>query len=137
MKQKKRIFLSLGLLFGLLFAMSVNSYAGYVDFDVTVASSGNHPDPLSPRMIKEDYENRFYVTPTWFSNSGEILGFSRTIDKTRTSYAAIMRSNALNVRVYNPYLGNSAPCGQACCLETYWGSSATTNTLNVIGRYTP
>ena len=40
--------------------------AGYVNFDVTVAANGNHPDPLSPRMTKRGLRNRYYVTPTKF-----------------------------------------------------------------------
>lgn len=47
-----------------------------------------------------------------------------------------MRSNAVNVTVDNPYLGNG-PVGQWCCLSTYWGQSSVTNVLRVTGRYTP
>ncbi len=118
--------------------MGFTSYANgsYVAFDVTVASNGQHPDPLSPRMIKQDYENRFYATPTWFSNSGEIRGYSKNLGWTSTSYPVSLNSNAIGVRQDNPYLGDP-PTGQYCYLETYWGSSSTTNQLRVLGRYTP
>ena len=55
---------------------------------------------------------------------------------TFTSYPVSMRSNAVNVTVDNPYLGNG-PVGQWCCLSTYWGQSSVTNVLRVTGRYTP
>jgi len=120
----------------LFFSFATMTQAGYVNFDVTVAANGNHPDPLSPRMQKEDSENRYYVTPTSFSNTGEIRGFSKTLDWSNTSYPVSMRSNAVNVTVDNPYLGNG-PVGQWCCLSTYWGQSSVTNVLRVTGRYTP
>ena len=88
------------------------------------------------RSQKEDSENRYYVTPTSFSNTGEIRGFSKTLDWSNTSYPVSMRSNAVNVTVDNPYLGNG-PVGQWCCLSTYWGQSSVTNVLRVTGRYTP
>ena len=85
-------------------------------------------------VCKEDSENRYYVTPTSFSNTGEIRGFSKTLDWSYTSYPVSMRSNAVNVTVDNPYLGNG-PVGQWCCLSTYWGQSSVTNVLRVTGRY--
>lgn len=113
-------------------------YAGYVVFDVTVISNGNHPDPLSPRKTKEDAEGRFYVTPTSFSNTGEVREFSRMLDLTRTSYPVSMYSNVIHVTLDNPYTGSDDDfLGKACCLETYWGQLRVTNTFRVTGRYTP
>ena len=142
MKLKKKTFIMLGLLLCLVFAFGITGRAETSKFDVTVTKNKPYPDPLSKRTIKGDYENRFYVTPTSFSNTGEIRGFSRTVDdykgtsKEATSYACALKSNAVNVRCDNPYLG-SAPKGLYCCLETYWGNSSVTNTLRVQGRYTP
>ena len=39
----------------LFFSFATMTQAGYVNFDVTVAANGNHPDPLSPRMQKEEF----------------------------------------------------------------------------------
>lgn len=142
MKLKKKTFLILGLLLCLVFAFGITSQATTITFDVTVTKNRPYPDPLSRRAIKSDDEERFYVTPTSFSNTGEIRGFSRTVDdydntvQEATSYACALKSNAVNVRCYNPYLG-PVPKGLYCCLETYWGNSSVTNTLRVQGRYTP
>lgn len=125
---KRKVLVSMGMCLMLFFSFATMTQAGYVNFDVTVAANGNHPDPLSPRMQKEDSENRYYVTPTSFSNTGEIRGFSKTLDWSNTSYPVSMRSNAVNVTVDNPYLGNG-PVGQWCCLSTYWGQSSVTNVL--------
>ena len=133
---KRKVLVSMGMCLMLFFSFATMTQAGYVNFDVTVAANGNHPDPLSPRMQKEDSENRYYVTPTSFSNTGEIRGFSKTLDWSNTSYPVSMRSNAVNVTVDNPYLGNG-PVGQWCCPSTYWGQSSVTNVLRVTGRYTP
>lgn len=144
---RKKKLLPLIIMFCMLYAMGITSYAASraaVDFNVTVVKGATvsegvntNPDPYSPRKAKEDNEGRFYVTPTWFSNTGEIRGFSRALDFTYTSYPVTMRSDALNITVSNPYLGSGIPAGTVCCLETYFGSSPVTNTLNVTGRYHP
>lgn len=61
---KRKVLVSMGMCLMLFFSFATMTQAGYVNFDVTVAANGNHPDPLSPRMQKEDSENRYYVTPT-------------------------------------------------------------------------
>lgn len=49
---EKKSFGIYGDVFNAIFSFATMTQAGYVNFDVTVAANGNHPDPLSPRMQK-------------------------------------------------------------------------------------
>ena len=49
---KRKVLVSMGMCLMLFFSFATMTQAGYVNFDVTVAANGNHPDPLSPRMQK-------------------------------------------------------------------------------------
>ena len=42
---KRKVLVSMGMCLMLFFSFATMTQAGYVNFDVTVAANGNHPDP--------------------------------------------------------------------------------------------
>lgn len=117
-----------------LLGIGTTSYAGYTLFDVTVKQGTDGPDPLSPRYTKEDNEQRFYVTPTYFSAYGSVCAYSIPLDDSNFGLPREIKSTELNVTKSNPYNGY-APSGKPYYMRTYWWSGS--NTLNVRGRFTP
>ena len=133
-KRRLKLLLIMVMSIIMLSGISVTSYAGYTPFDVTVTKGTDGPDPLSPRYTKEDEEQRFYVTPTYFSGYGSICAYSIALDDSVFGMPREIKSTELNVTKSNSY-NTYASSGKPYYMRTYWWSGS--NTLNVRGRFTP
>ncbi|GFI23863.1 hypothetical protein IMSAGC011_02653 [Lachnospiraceae bacterium] len=141
-RKSKRKIIALGLCMMMLFSTGLLAHAQTTDFTLTVNSSGYQQDNLSKRTLKAggtDYENKCYVRATNFVGTGTV--YVQSIKLTDTSIhseseIALGSASSVNVRkdkAYNKY----APSGEYYYLQGRFGASASGNTLNVVGRYTP
>ncbi len=109
-----------------IFGSTLSTYAGTSPFDITVPD-----DIFSLREIKDDDEQRFYVTGTSFSQSLPVYCTSRHLDNVSiSSYeAAITPASPRSSASYRKY----APYGE------YYAMTARSIGMgyHILGRYTP
>lgn len=140
LKTKKILATSLCMI--MLISTGIIAHADTTDFTLTVNKSGYQQDNLSKRTEKaggSNYENKCYVRATGFTGTGTVYVQSIQIDNSAIhSQSEIALGSASSVGVlkgmnYNQY----APSGKYYYLQGRFGASASGNTLNVVGRYTP
>lgn len=124
-RKMKKIFCSMAAALCLVSA-AIPAAAATVEFDVTYPG-----DTTSPRTWKDDAEQRFYVTGTYFEESCTLSCFSLGItDPYVISYnTSISNTN----RASNAAYQSTAQAGHWFYLST----AASKSGVQVIGRYTP
>lgn len=119
-----------------IIGVGVPAYAQTVDFNITVQKGGNSPDPISKRAVKADDEQKFYATATGcLKGSGVARAYSQRLDGGVRSNSLVISSYNIGIRQSAAY-GSSATSGDHYYMETYWDSGQT-NSINLVGRYTP
>lgn len=109
-----------------IFGSTLSAYAGTSPFDITIPD-----DVFSLREIKDDDEQRFYVTGTSFSQSLPVYCTSRNLNDVSISSneAIITPASPRSSASYKKY----APYG-----EYYAMTARSVGTgYHILGRYTP
>ncbi|MDE7322428.1 MAG: hypothetical protein K2N73_06785 [Lachnospiraceae bacterium] len=141
-KLRGKKFFAFGLCMIMLLSTGILAHAETKEFTLTVNSSGYQQDNLSKRTLKaggSDYENRWYVRATGFVGTGTVYVQSIKLNDTSVhsnKEIALGSASSVGVRkdeAYNKY----APSGEYYYLQGRFGASASGDTLNVVGRYTP
>mgnify|MGYP005760090877 FL=1 len=105
---------------------AVPTFAETVDFDVTYPG-----DIISPRAVKADGEQRFYVTATYFNLYNGLYCTSHLLqDPGLDSYQAVITPDAPSSSAEYRYF---APAG----IPYFMQVDSALNGLRVQGRYTP
>lgn len=136
MKNIKKIICSLVLGTSLL-GIGTTAYADTTNFTLTLTRSGANEDNISKRTIKaggSSWENRFYVTPTYYSNVGSIYARSfKLYEEGVNSETVILDQRGTYSDKYKSYARPNA----YYFLRGSYRSSSNNNSINVQGRYTP
>lgn len=132
---KKLISLLLGVM--LICSMSVSASALTTGLDLTVTKNGSNQDNYSWKTEKDgggQYKNVAYATSTGFSGSGVIKMYSRQDDNTsiKSGTMNFSSSGVALSSAYNKY----AKSGTTYRIYSWYGSGSS-NSLRLIGRYTP
>lgn len=115
----------------------VPAFAQTVNFNITVTKDKKNQDPISKRAVKADKEQNFYVTATGFSATGSIRARSRRIAGGVVSNDVVLISGAVNTKKSAAYT-STATSGDNYYMEAeYLTGPSSSNSLNVLGRYTP
>jgi hypothetical protein len=121
----------------LVLGIGIKASADTIDFNVTVNKSTTNEDPLSKKVTKStDGDTYFYVTPSYFSSTGNIKvrSINKSTPSIRSSYYSVS-SGSINVTNKHAY-GVSAPGNVYYYMEADFQSGSASK-LNVKGRYTP
>jgi len=133
----KKIIKCMILGFYLSMLMGTVVSAETITFDIRVNRNITNVDPLSRRAYKtDDGDDCFYVTPTYFSCTGNIKvrSVNYSSPSIRSPYKTISSGS---VDVWDYYYYNCyAPGGCDYYLEADYGS-ASTDSMRMMGRYTP
>lgn len=110
------------------------SYAAAFDLTPTKTSSKWTNEVLKSGS---NYENCFYVTPTYFSTTGSVSAISQNVNNPSIySHTVTLSSGGANV-ARSAYYVNNAPANQPYKMKLTFGSASVGSKINVKGRYTP
>lgn len=116
--------------------IGIPTCAQTVSYNITVQKGGNSPDPISKRATKADKEQRFYAIATGcLSGSGVVRAYSQQLNGEVRSNSLVISNYNIGIRQSATYTSN-APAGVYYYMQTFWDSGET-NTINLVGRYTP
>lgn len=137
MSRKIKLIFVMLVAFFCIFVGGYASKAETIDFNVTVNRDVVNKDPYSRKAVKKDADDRFYVTPTYFSHVATIKVRSvYTGDVNQSSKLMELKSVYINSTRKFFYGGCAVHPGSYYYMQSTFHSGGN-DEINIKGRYTP